>query len=176
MARKKLQPPWIRYYEELSLFFDPDPDVTVVFDEEDYLIKMYVDSPNKAAALQKLVPDKKQFGNVSLSIEIVPGNEADDFVAEGITDAFVGNPIVEEVTHLEVLDFTYVVFRKEVVQYYNDDLGDAYGNCSTLWQEIAKRLFEPVNGLFYCTSEEETPLLGIEFNVLAADEDENADF
>ena len=47
---------------------------------------------------------------------------------------------------------TYVVFVKEVVQYFNDDLGDANGVCSTLYQDIAKRLFTSTEGVFFCTN------------------------
>ena len=50
---------------------------------------------------------------------------------------------------------TYVVFVNEVVQYFNDDLGDVYGQCSTLYQEIAKDVFGETEGVFFCTDVEE---------------------
>ena len=37
--------------------------------------------------------------------------------------------------------FTYVVFEKEVVQYWNDNLGDINGLRSTLYQDLAKEIF-----------------------------------
>ena len=55
------------------------------------------------------------------------------------------------------------------MQYYNDDLGDAYGNCSTLWQDIARRLFEDVLGIFYCTDVKDE--LEIEVLEMLKDED-----
>lgn len=40
----------------------------------------------------------------------------------------------------------------KVVQYFNDDLGDAHGVCSTLYQEIAKDVFGEHEGIFFCTN------------------------
>ena len=48
---------------------------------------------------------------------------------------------------------TYVIFKKEVVQYYNDSLSDAHGMCSTLYQDIAKRILDADEGIFFCTND-----------------------
>ena len=47
---------------------------------------------------------------------------------------------------------TYVIFKKEVVQYYNDSLADAHGMCSTLYQDIASRILDAGEGIFFCTN------------------------
>ena len=47
----------------------------------------------------------------------------------------------------------YIVFKNKVVQYFNDDLKDVNGFCSTLYQKIAKDIFAE-NGCetaCYCT-------------------------
>ena len=49
-------------------------------------------------------------------------------------------------------DLVYVIFKKEVVQYFNDNLGDYNGICSTLYQELAKNVLKPQPGIFFCTS------------------------
>ena len=46
---------------------------------------------------------------------------------------------------------TYVVFKKAVVQYYTDDLGDYFGIHSTLFQDVAKDVFGDPDGVFFCT-------------------------
>lgn len=46
---------------------------------------------------------------------------------------------------------TFIVFQNKVVQYWNDDLGDINGNCSTLYQTVAKDVFGDVEGIFFCT-------------------------
>ena len=48
-------------------------------------------------------------------------------------------------------NITYVVFRNKVVQYFDDDLSDIYGQCSTLYQYIAKNIFVDMESVFYCT-------------------------
>lgn len=52
--------------------------------------------------------------------------------------------------------FTYVVFEKEVVQYWNDNLADYNGLTSTLYQDLAKEIFEDANldGVYFCTDED----------------------
>ena len=66
--------------------------------------------------------------------------------------AFVNTIPVEGVFTNPIL---YVVFEKEVVQYFNDDLGDPHGNRSTLYQELAKEVFPEHDGVLYCTDVEE---------------------
>jgi hypothetical protein len=53
------------------------------------------------------------------------------------------------------MDFTYVIFKNCVVQFFNDNLNDAFGNVSTLYQDIAPAVFEntPI-GVHYCTDVE----------------------
>ena len=158
MARLKLQAPWVTYYEELSLFFDEDPDVHVIFDEAENTVNMYVQEPEKAEALTRLIPAEKNFGNVTLYINIIPVNQNKNDALADITEAFKGNPIVNSIQTIEGIfanKITYVIFKREVVQYWNDDLGDAFGNCTTLWQDVAKRLFEPVSGIYFCTDEKD---------------------
>lgn len=156
MARIKLQAPWIIFYEELEAFFQPDPEVRVLFDEDEHIISMYVDNPTKAEALARILPEEKIFGNIRMKINIIPANKAENSVLSDITDAFKGNPIVNDIVTVGAFisnPITYVIFKREVVQYWNDDLGDAFGNCTTLWQEIAKRLFGELPGIYFCTDE-----------------------
>ena len=49
----------------------------------------------------------------------------------------------------------YVVFKNRVVQFFNDNLNDIYGNISTLYQEIASDVFKEISGVNYCTDIEE---------------------
>ena len=45
---------------------------------------------------------------------------------------------------------TYVVLKKEVVQFFNDNLNDIHGLETTLYQTIAKDVFDGT-GVFFCT-------------------------
>ena len=69
-----------------------------------------------------------------------------------------GNPIFSfcrVVSGIFSHDLVYVVFVNRVVQYFNDDLSDIYGQCSTLYQTIAKDILKPQEGVFYCTDVEQ---------------------
>ena len=163
MARLKLQSPWIQFYDEIEVFFEEDPEVRVIYDEYEDEIRLYVDNPQKAEALTNVLPAEKEYGNITLKVTVIPSN-TDTAVGDiprlksDILQALSGNPIVDDfkiVTGIFANDIVYVVFRKEVVQYFNDNLGDANGNCSTLYQDIAKRIFNEIPGVYFCTSEDD---------------------
>ena len=78
--------------------------------------------------------------------------------------AFDGNPafaycVAPKQEDYWYLDFVYVVFKNCVVQFFNDNLNDAHGLISTLYQDIAEELFRdailPGGGMVaYCTDVE----------------------
>lgn len=172
MAKLQLVSPWVNVYHELNALFREDRDVTVIFDEEETEVKLYVNGAEKAEALEKLLPGSKKFGSVTLKISIIPANtDAMSYptpykrrqpytvrrlmndVQELFISAFHGNPAFSftDRVNLQTNEIIYVVFRNEVVQYYNDDLGDYYGQCSTLYQSIAADIFKPIDNVHYCT-------------------------
>ena len=169
MATLKLSAPWVIFYREVQAMFKEDKDVRVVYDEDNMALKLYVENGCKAAALEKLLPTEKKFGDIVLKVEVIPANEpaeerflkfrtiqsVDTDLADIFRDAFSRNPIYDYVDVVNgIFGFTacYVVFAKKVVQYFTDDIGDAFGNCSTLAQNIAKDIFVDLAGVFYCTN------------------------
>lgn len=154
MARLKLSSPWIIYYKEVDAFFKEDPEVNVVYDEEENTITLYVANGDKADALTQLLPVSREFGDVSVRHRIIPGNLGHGVNGSVLEAAFKNNNAVSYIKTIHGLfsnDLNYVVFKKEVVQYFNDDLGDINGMCSTLYQNIAKNIFIDIEGLFFCT-------------------------
>lgn len=169
MATKyTLSPPWIKYYHEIEAFFAEDPDVKVVYYPEEQEVCLYVEGQEKADALTNLLPSEKDFGNVVLHVMVIPANKncnCKDLRATvlDIADAFEGNNAVEFCKAVQGIysnPMYYIVFKKKVVQYFTDDLGDYYGVRSTLYQDIAEEIFEPVEGVYYCTSTAEADYLG----------------
>ena len=159
MAVVKLSAPWQTYYKELSLLFEHDDEVRIVYDTDEQIINIYVDNAVKAEAMAAALPTVKEFGTVILEINIIPSNKRVNMLRAskgmGFVDLFKGNSIVDDVVVVDGImsnPITYVIFKKEVVQYFNDDLGDANGMCTTLYQDIAKRVFEEHEGVFFCTN------------------------
>lgn len=169
MATLKLSPPWVRYYQEVNAMFKNDPGVYVLLDEDNYILSVYVDDQQKADALNELLPQTKEFGNTTLTIKVIPANvtpssgfklnqDSDDYYSYLFKNAFRGNSVLKYVRAIKSTSgfaALYVVFSKEVVQYFNDDLSDINGVCSTLYQEIAKDIFVERRGVFYCTDTDE---------------------
>ena len=154
MAKVELSPPWVTYVNEVAALFKEDPQIKMQYDESNLELTMLVDNPAKAEAIAELLPTSKTFGNVTLKIFVIPANRLRENKIEIYKAAFEGNPIVsriETVTDSAWTYFNYIVFRKEVVQYYNDDLGDIDGIHSTLYQEIAKDVLEGGTGIYFCT-------------------------
>lgn len=156
MAKLKLSPPWDIYYREVEELFKEDPEVRVIYDEEENVISLYVDNQVKADALSALMPEVKEFGNVKLYIKVIPSNVATLCATSlsHISDALEGNGALSYIKTVRGLfnnDVTYVVFKNKVVQYFNDSLFDVNGLCSTLYQNIAEDVFNHVDGVFYCT-------------------------
>ena len=167
MAKVKLTAPWDEYYEELNAFFEEDPDVTILYDEEAKDIKVLVQETIKAEVLTHLLKDEVEFGGVKLTITVVPANEVTECVKKLVTNigndenfgemydrvlinngAFAYTYTVDNVMGFNAV---FVVFRKKVIQYYNDDLGDLHGMKSTLAENIARDIFVSHNGVFFCT-------------------------
>ena len=154
MEKLNLSSPWVTYVNEMKALFEQDPQITIIYYDEDYTVKLFVESDAKVNALQQLLPETKEFGNVTLKIEVVPANtNAVDPNVALFAAAFEGNPVLEEVRSISSVigTFNYAVFKKEVVQFYNDQLDDLHGNKSTLYQEIAKDVLGQKEGIFYCT-------------------------
>ena len=154
MARLGLSAPWTIFYRELEMMFEKDPGVRVVFDEKNKEVRLYVEKEEKASALMELLPSKKEFGSYTLMVTVIPANGVKMTQPATYAAALDGNPALSYIKTIRGIfsnDLTYVVFKNKVVQYFNDDLGDVNGNCSTLYQEIAKDIFVEQQGIFFCT-------------------------
>lgn len=157
MAKLGLSSPWTIYYRKLEALFKKDPGVRVVYDEEKKEIKLYVTGERKAAALTELLPAEQRFGRIVLKVTVIPANGADGEWKEwDLSDLFTGNDAVDFVqttANLPGLDIDYVIFHKEVVQYYTDNLMDYNGLKSTLYEDLARDVFGQINGVSFCTND-----------------------
>ena len=165
MAKLNLSPPWVVYYRKLSAFFKEDPEVRITYDEIEQEIKLYVDNAEKAVALENLLPSEQVFGNVTLYVTIVPANKTTFDSVKAASSANTNDIIHicfnnKAVVGIKIVDgimsnrMTFVIFEKEVVQWFSDDIGDYHGIHSTLYQDLAKEIFGNIDGVFFCTDNE----------------------
>lgn len=155
MSEKKLNlsPPWVEFYHEMEAMFKHDPGVEVTYDEDENIVTLFVEGAAKAEALTELLPAEKTFGNITVLINVVPANSERSKISL-FQDAFQGNPAFAYAITLDDVftnPISYVIFKKEVVQYYNDDLSDPHGFESTLYETIANDIFEDHDGVCFST-------------------------
>ena len=165
-VRLKMSPPWITFINEMEALFDGDPQIACNVDTtaDGPSITLATNNGDKGAALLKLLPVEKKFGNVTLTIGIDGpiSNRAFTSTKELFETAFAGNPafaycVAPTEEGAWFFEFVYVVFKNCVVQFFNDNLDDAHGVVSTLYQNIAKDIFGNegyLTSVHYCTDVE----------------------
>jgi len=148
--------PWVSYYHKLVALFGKDPSISIIYDNDNVEIKMYVEGQSKAEALTELLPSTVDYGNVKLKVTVIPANTVSP--ATLFRNAFEGNPVYEEMIVIKpdgsTNPYTYLMFKNEVVQYWDDNLGDPHGNISTLAQNIASEVFGDTKGVMFSTEQE----------------------
>ncbi|MDO5575331.1 MAG: hypothetical protein Q4G60_15280 [bacterium] len=165
----KLSPPWYVYHRKVQALFGRDPEVHIkdLADLGDgkfsYMILVY--NQEKADAIKAILPQKVERGNITIDVTILGPGEDDikpdvkpdrEATIEDIHAAFTGNPVFERtITRtLGMYVISYCVFKKEVIQFWNDDLSDYFGNYNGLASDIAKEILKPT-AVQFCISAEE---------------------
>ena len=158
MEKTRMSAPWVEYYNKVKALLGDDPDIVVEYDEDARKIKVFVNGTEKADALAQLLPAEKEFGNIKVTTAVIPANTQTYDKADLLKYALAGNPnfaYMQSVDGILSNRISYVVFKKKVAQYWNDNLGDINGNVSTLYQELAKEIFGAGDGILYCTDNED---------------------
>lgn len=158
MENMKLCPPWVEYANKIKKLFEKDNDIKVDYNDSTKVITLFVESEEKSDALNDLLPVTKDFGGTEIRIKIVPSNNSVKDNRYYIKKLFNGNEAVtniQDVTGVMTNPLTYVEFEKKVVQFWNDNLGDLNGNKSMVMEDIAREVFEGINGVLFCTSSQD---------------------
>ena len=158
----KISAPWITYYRQVEALFEKDPAIQVKYDEDDLVIRLYVDGTDKADALTALLPSKVPFGNVVVTVSVIPSNNKSSRI-DLIKKAFEGNPIFAYGTTIEGVTtnpISYAVFEPEVCQFWNDNLHDPHGLVSDLYENVARSVIGEGEGIFFTTDAKEPVAIG----------------
>lgn len=149
--RLTLEAPWNTYRKMLNALFEYDPEIEVgdVIDAIgcqtiDYSIGIMVKNHRKFEALQKLLPANKEFGSINVAIYVYDMENEEKNDIEVFKDLFNDNPIVSTFEKIKLPDGSernFVCFRPEVIQFYDDDISDCYGNYNGLAEDIARAVF-----------------------------------
>ena len=161
-VRLKISPPWVVTIKKIEALFDGDPQIAcnVDYSSADPCIVLSCNNGDKVAALQKILPEEFEFGNVKLKVVIdgTPSNITFTTKKELFETAFSKNPaFVMAVSPVDDgyawFSMLYIIFDCRVVQFFADNINDAHGLISTLYQDIASEILtgEGASGVFFCT-------------------------
>ena len=163
MKKVMLEAPWETWCKELKALFEHDDEIAVsdiyIPDngmDTDYAVAIMVRKHDKFIALDRLMPRMKSFGNVTLGIDLFDEENDEVNIAELFKTLFNGNPIVDSIqtrTDQTGTDWNYVLFKPDVIQFFDDDLTDYNGLWSGLAENIARDIFaENGRGVCFCTA------------------------
>lgn len=155
--RIKLSPPWHTYVREIRELFKGDHEIeNITYDAGENVIRMYVNGNEKAEALEAILPKERTFGNVTIKTEVIPSN-GEKTTIDMFKRAFANNPNIAEIIEEQSFgeSFVFISFENRVVQFFDDQLDDPNGIRSTLYQDIAKDIFQDTGCVFFCTGKED---------------------
>ena len=147
-----VSPPWYTLLHKFEALFGDDPELTVGFESNDdgYFITLESRNSTKLDALEKMLKPALDFGNVGVKLKFKVSNDAPSTYERAI-DAFSGNPMFEDILPRSFMpgaqiDQVCVIMKKDIVQFFNDNLDDFYGNLNLLPTDIAKEIFADEDG------------------------------
>lgn len=157
----KLSAPWEIYCRKVQALFSKDPEIAVSgIAQRSGTRVMTIQTCNmdKYNALMQVFPTVKFFGDAALQIDIRLPNE-DEFkldLQNLMEDLFDGNEAVDKVcVSLDPFgnEQTYVMFKPEVMQFFNDNIRDYNGICTTVAENLARDVLEKdAEQVNFCTT------------------------
>ena len=135
--------PWVVFARKVESLYQYDDEVAVEFDSNVPKLTLLVENSVKAASMSKIIGTKREFGNVTLEIEIVPAND-EPTISQVIRQAFDGNPVLSNV--IEVDDHggmdTFALFAPAIAQFRSDDISSPYGITTMTYEQIARDVLD----------------------------------
>ena len=155
----KLSPPWYTLWNKFVNTFGCDPAVTVgdldTSQPTLYVIPIVVDDEKKGTALATVIRSKFPMGNITVVTAVKNSkgqvwapiiiHDEDETVAV-FKAALTGNPLfvdaIKRVTPIVGSD-VFIITTKSIVQFFNDDLSDYYGNFNGVTAQVLSELIWP---------------------------------
>jgi hypothetical protein len=162
-VRVNLSPPWYGYQRRVTALFGSDPDITVSnlvsVGQGQYSFSLVIQNDKKAQAIKNLLVSPVDLGNTTLQIQVldatgreaIPALQGD--IGPVITDAFSRNPVFSRiiVESLGLFKIPYCIFKKQVLQFWNDDFSCFSGQTSILAEDIAREILHSQQYVSFCT-------------------------
>lgn len=160
MKTAELSPPWYTLWNEIKASIGNDTAVTVnPLDTKSspYLVPITVADHDKAVAIASVMALRHQMGNITVDVQVkdregrivspeIP--ESVEKLAEMVKKALGDNTWFVEVVvkPLFMREVVFVVFKKAVIQFFNDDLSDLYNNYNNVVAFVFRDVLNPAPG------------------------------
>lgn len=166
MTDTRLSAPWYTLWRKIYFTLSEDKDILVSgLNKEDggYSITVTAKQMHTAYALSQIIKPVFEFGNVKVKVIIEHANvgalsefKSDEIFSEEevgllIGAAFRGNKLFKGVIVIPRNEDSFfsgkvvALFDKEIIQFYNDDLTDIFGN----YNEVAAYVFADIINFSY---------------------------
>ena len=152
-----LSAPWVTYQGMVATLFKDDPDITVSYlDNDEKSFTVSTSNADKFMLLNKYLKPSADFGGVTVKVNLE--YTGTDPIKRGIADdmkkLFAGNSILEDVMEADTPfgDMTYLLFKRDAVGFYNDNLTNPWGNSNYLACDVAKAVLNPMTGVNFTTN------------------------
>jgi hypothetical protein len=169
----QLSPPWYTLWNELKYTIGKDVSFRISdldVSQNPYRITIITDDTQKGSALATIIKLVHDFGKIQVTIHIQDSNGTpyegfyvtnSNELALVIRMALQGNPLFRNVYRRPTAAFflskdVFPVFKKTIIQFYNDDLSDYYMNYNNVASHVfANVLKDNINGLYiHCSTED----------------------
>ena len=154
----KLSPPWDGHMNMLASFFKGDDRVRVGGGTNNRVGTIEVFDTKMYAALEQVLRKRLRFGNVTLTINLVPANgmkkpkgEMTDLAA--LKYVLSKNPAFAKfiTRKTELGASVYCLFRPVVLMWYNDNLCSPWKQSASVYELEAQTVFKDEIGVSYAT-------------------------
>lgn len=129
-----LQSPWVIQGKKIINLFSKDPSITITDNYENGKYTLFFQSDDKAKldALSRVLDNYVQMGNISFVLEFDGIDGEENNAAASVEDwkkAFQGNPYFINLLESGPLNYTFAIFKREIISIYTDNLMDyCYNN------------------------------------------------
>lgn len=140
-----MQSPWQTYLEKINAIFGDDPQINVSGKDAEggvFEITVNCSSPTKYYAIKELLRPEIKMGNITVKV-IVNNTSKRVIDANLVAAAFEGNPHFSRILSIKAPtgeDIDFCVMESEVIQFFNDDLTDPFGNFNGLAEDILREI------------------------------------
>ena len=153
----RLSPPWNTYFNFIKESIGSDPwvrvsDMTEV-SKTQYIIAIQTRRKEKARALATILALRQSFGRVIVDIEVLhngsgvspyePPLTASDLI-KVFNQALGTNTYFKNAETGGFVDISvFPIFKKEVIQFFNDDISDFYNNFNGVASKVFAEVLRP---------------------------------